>query len=645
MARAGIVRVVVLAVVGGLAVGCSDDGKPAGTPDGGATDAAPIPDGGGAGGSDGSGGGGDAPASTQSFIILHTNDLHSHLMAFGPEADYTPATTGDDATFGGLARLAAKIKAERTAAGSTPVLLVDSGDFTMGTPFQLLAASTAAELLEMGTLGYDATTIGNHELDWGPLGLAGILKAATDRGFKVPIIASNMSFSATDPGDDELQKFQAAGLIRSKLIKEVGGLKIGFFGLLGQNAALVTPLKKPLTFAPPPAASEAAVKELRQMDKVDLVVALSHSGIDPSGMGEDRRLAQDPSILGVGGIDIVISGHTHDALPKPVQVANTVIVQAGAYGRYLGKLSVTATKTAAGTALNVDKYELISIDDTIAGDATTQASVDGYIAAVDTLLGMAGLSYKKVVAETSVDIEAKPFVETGLGDLVADAYLNAVRAVQPMAPPEIAIDASGDIRDDIKKGKAGKLWVADLFRVEPLGIGPDKRSGYPLVTFYINAHDIHSGLELSAAAKTLGSPDYFLQISGLTVEWKESAPLFQHVTGVKVGATPLILTDTTKCYKVVTNLYVASLLGLVKDLTGGIYSVVPKLEDCQTVVTDLTTRIVDANPLTPELEELKEWMALIGFVSKFPDTDNNMIPNIPASYGAAATPPRVVITP
>jgi 5'-nucleotidase len=97
------------------------------------------------------------------------------------------------------------------------------------------------------------------------------------------------------------------------------------------------------------------------------------------------------------------------------------------------------------------------------------------------------------------------------------------RALQPAKPPVVAIDASGDIRDAILKGKTGQQWFADIFRVQPLGIGPDMQPGTPLVTFYVNASDIKSGLELSAAAKDLGKPDYYIQVAGLTVEVDASA--------------------------------------------------------------------------------------------------------------------------
>src|SRR6185436_11801727 len=135
----------------------------------------------------------------------------------------------------------------------------------------------SAELTFMHSLGYDATTIGNHELDWTPHGLAGILQAAVTNNVMFPILSSNMKFSATDPGDDELQALATAGVIQPKLVKMVGGLKVGFFGLIGANAVQVTPQSAPLTFDPIDVAAERMVKELRETDKVDLVIALSHS--------------------------------------------------------------------------------------------------------------------------------------------------------------------------------------------------------------------------------------------------------------------------------------------------------------------------------------------------------------------------------
>ena len=467
-------------------------------------------------------GGGNSP--TQKLVILHTNDIHSYLMGASPEADYTPATLGDDTTTGGMARLASAISSARRAANATetPVLLLDAGDFMMGTLFETISTKAAAELAMMNTLGYDATTIGNHELDWGPDGLAAILKAAVAGGKTVPIVASNMVFDPNDPGDDNLQALATEGVITTKLIKTVGGLKVGIFGILGSSAAQVAPLKAPLKFTDITQASRQMVTELRQVDKVDLVIALSHSGIFSDGKGEDADLANDALANDVPGIDVIVSGHSHDTLPAPFPIGKTLIVTAGCYTQYLGDLQLTVTKGANPgdpATVAVSDYKLLPIDDQIAGDALTQRTVDSYIADVDQGLAGTGLTYTKVVGETSFDLPFPPSVESPVGDLVTDAYRSVSAALQPDDPPVIAVEGDGQIRSNIAKGGgAGQIWFADLFRVLPDGIGPDGNPGYPLVTFYLNAKDLASGFEFDAAQDVV-PPELFLQVSGLSVTY------------------------------------------------------------------------------------------------------------------------------
>jgi 5'-nucleotidase/UDP-sugar diphosphatase len=572
---------------------------------------------------------------TQKVLILHTNDLHSYLNGFAPEQDYTPLTKGDDTTRGGMARLAAAIASERASAASAhePVLLLDAGDFMMGTLFELLGTTQAPELTFFQDLGYDATTLGNHEFDWTSAGLAAILSAAGAQGVKVPIVASNLQFSADDAGDDALEAVAAAGMIQPKLVKTVGKLKVGFFGLLGSDAATVTPQAAPVTFEAIADAANRMVTELRETDHVDLVVALSHSGIHADGTGEDAKLAMDAP-----GIDLIVSGHTHDSLTQPVRVGNTWIVTAGSYGRFLGELSLSvtpATKAGEPATLAVDDYTLRNIDDSIAGDAATQTKVDGYVDTIDAALSGADLAYHAVVATTETDLPLPEYAEAPIGNLVTDAYRTLGAALQPDDPPVIAVDANGQIRADIKQGTSGNVWLADLFRVTPDGIGPDKKPGFPLVTFYLNAADIASGLELGLAPE-LASNDYFLQVSGLKVEHGKGNPLGR-ITRISLvtadGEQELDPTDTKTCYKIVTTNYVAGLLGVVEQFTGGLLSVTAKDSDCKTPV-DPTTRFIDADPKTKGVQELKQWEALLGYVSALPDSDGDGIPNIPAAYGS-----------
>lgn len=582
-----------------------------------------------------SGAGGEGSGSADKLVILHTNDLHSHLMGFGPEADYTPLTTGDDATVGGVARLGAEIAAARARAAkkSEPVLLLDAGDFMMGSLFEFLALNASPELSFFQAAGYDATTLGNHEFDWTPEGLAGILNAAVQNGVSVPIVASNLVFSDTDPGDDDLAALAQAGVIQNKLIKTVGGLKVGIFGLLGANAALVTPQAAPVTFEAIADASTRMVSELRQEDGVDLVIALSHSGIDHDGNGEDRALAE-----AVPGIDVIVSGHTHDFLTKPVQVGKTIIVTAGSYGQYLGELelSVTPSGSTEPPAVTIDGYTLNPIDDSIAGDAATQQAVEGYIGGIDEALASSDLAYKAVVAQTDGDLPLPDFAEAPVGNLVVDAYRASAAALQPDDPPVIAFDADGQLRAPIQQGQTGQVWLSDLFRVVPLGIGPNQEPGFPLVTYYLNAADIMSGLELSATQAGEVPKDYFLQVSGLKVELDPTGTLFGRIRKVSLETdtgdeVPLDPTDTSTCYKIVSTSYVAGLLGVVESVTGGLLSVTAKDSDCKTPI-DPTIQYVDADPKTKGVQELKQWQALLGYVSQLPDTDGDGVPNIPAAY-------------
>jgi 5'-nucleotidase len=574
---------------------------------------------------------------TEKLLILHTNDLHSYLMGFAPEQDYTPLTTGDDDTRGGIARLAAAVASARAGAANEQrqVLLLDAGDFMMGTLFELLGTTQAPELKFLQQLQYDATTLGNHEFDWTPKGLAAILSAAQQGGVKVPIVASNIQFSADDAGDDDLEALATAGVIQKKLVKTVGKLKVGFFGLLGLNAAQVTPQAAPVTFELISDAASRMVTELRETDHVDLVVALSHSGIFQDGTGEDRDLA-----AAVPGIDVIVSGHTHDFLEQPVQVGNTLIVTAGSYGRYLGELSLTVTpsNTAGGAAtVTLDDYTLEGIDDSIKGDNGTQAKVNNYIDGVDAVLSPAGLAYRRVVATTETDLPLPVRAEAPVGNLVTDAYRTLGATLESDDPPVIGVDANGQIRADIVQGTTGDVWLSDLFRVVPIGIGPDQQPGFPLVTFYLNASDITSGLELGAAAEALPN-DFFLQVSGLKVEYDLSKPLFGRVASVSLvtdkGEEKLDPSDADTCYKVVTTNYVAGLLGVVEQYTAGLLSVTAKDSDCKTPV-DPTTRFIDADPKQKGVQELKQWQALLSYVSGLPDTDGDGVPNIPPEYGSA----------
>jgi 5'-nucleotidase len=575
--------------------------------------------------------GGDTGAQTFKVILLQTNDIHSNLEGHDAVLDYTPATTGDDQTIGGISRLATRIAAERAAAGDTPVMLLDSGDFLMGTAFEFVMTPDAAELQEMQALNYDAITLGNHEFDWTPSGLFLILTAAyRTHNVTLPIVASNMKLDPSQAGSlaGQVQTFTVP-----KLVKTLpNGLKVGIIGLLGRNAAQVAPTAAPFTFDPIATTAAAMVAELRNQDHVDLVIALSHSGINQAGMGEDADLAAS-----VPGIDVILSGHTHDALTTAVTVGKTVITQTGRYGEHLGKLALTVTRAGGGTTVALDSYNLLPVDDTIKGDAPTQARVDQYKIDINAKL-MPLTTYGATVAQTSFDVLTGNG-ETALGDLVTDAYLTMTAPLFPTDPPVIGIDAAGGLRAKLAKGKTGAIAFADAFNVVPLGIGPDTLPGYPLVTFYLNASDIRSGLELAAAGEVVGG-DFVIQASGLTAHYDMTKAPFQRITSLKIGDTTVGLDDTTPCFRIVTTLYVGSLLPVVGSVSSGMRAVAPKLKDCSTVITDMTQQVVYTTGAGNATAELKAWEAFLSYLTSLPRTGG--VPAMPSIYMA---PQGRIVTP
>ena len=573
--------------------------------------------------------GGDTAAMTMKVILLQTNDIHSNLEGHDAVLDFTPATTGDDQTVGGISRLSTRIAAERAAAGTTPVMLLDSGDFLMGTSFEFVMTPDAAELQELQALNYDAITLGNHEFDWTPSGLFLVLTAARTHGFNLPIVASNMKL---DPAQATTFATAVQGMTVPKLVKTLpNGLKVGIFGLLGRNAAQVAPTAAPFTFDPIATAAAAMVSELRNVDQVDLVIALSHSGINQAGQGEDADLAAS-----VPGIDVILSGHTHDALTTAVTVGKTVITQTGRYGEHLGKLALTVTRAGGGTTVALDSYDLLPVDDTVKGDAPTQMRVDQY--KTDINAKIAPLAYGATVAQTSFDVLTGSG-ESAIGDLVTDAYRTVTASLLTADPPVIGIDAAGGLRANIAKGKTGAIAFADAFNVIPLGIGPDTNPGYPLVTFYLNPSDIRSGLELAAAGEVVGG-DFVIQASGLTAHYDMTKQPFQRITSLKIGDTSVGLDDTMPCFRIVTTLYVGSLLPVVGSVSGGMRQVAPKQSDCSTVITDMTKQIVFTGAGS-NMVELKAWMAFLSFLKSFPPGAGN-VPAMPSVYMA---PQARIVTP
>ncbi|MDH1444208.1 5'-nucleotidase C-terminal domain-containing protein [Pseudomonas sp. GD03721] len=570
-------------------------------------------------------------AAERHFTILHSNDWQSRLLGFGPNNEYSPATINDDDTVGAIARLATLLNERRAAAGEEPLLLLDGGDFTMGTLFHTVAREMGSELRLMTELGYDAAVIGNHEFDFRPAGLAAMISAAHSAKGEalVPLLSSNMRFDPGNKADDSLQAHADAGRILPYKLIERGGIRFGLFGLLGNNAVAVSPMIKPVTFADPVATARETVARLRE-EGAEVVILLSHMGVtqqtDGGWRGEEVELVEQ-----VPGIDIVVGGHSHVALPQPVLVGGrTPVVQAGSEIQYLGELRMALGDDGVP---RVRDYRLHAVNDSIVGDATITTQVEDFKQVVsERMLTPKGYRFDQPLAKVDQRL-GRDFSEHALANLVTDALRHAVDA-------DLAFTGNGTIRDDLLKGRNGVQGVSDLFRIAPLGIGEfDDEPGYPMIKAYVNAREIKSLLEVLLLAYQLrDSGSYYPRVSGIRFSYNPWRVPFDRVSRIEIGDAQggyrdLDLNDT-RLYSIGATSYVGSFTWLVPDLTNGLLDVIPKDADGRPLPR-IEDAIVDQDPDKEGVQELKEWQALLDHIRNLPDLDGDGLADIPTT-GAAA---------
>jgi len=257
-----------------------------------------------------------ANAAETVITILHTNDTHSQIDPLPPN--------DRNAGKGGVARRATLVKRIRKENPNT--LLVDAGDVMQGTPYFNFYKGEV-EYKAMSAIGYDAGTLGNHEFDNGVDALAAALKHAS-----FDIVSANYDVTGT-----VLQ-----GRVKRYVVKTLGGIRVGLFGLGVSPVALITPDNfKGVTFIDPAIAARDVVKKLREEERCSLVVCMSHLGYYEDGQRGDAFIASK-----IDGIDFIASGHTHTFMEEPVTQkqpcgANTLIFQVGRSGIYVGRVDFT----------------------------------------------------------------------------------------------------------------------------------------------------------------------------------------------------------------------------------------------------------------------------------------------------------------
>lgn len=425
------------------------------------------------------------------LTIIHTNDTHARVRE------------GDGMGFARISAIVREIKKE-----NPNVLLLDAGDTFHG---QAIASLNKGESIVriMNEIGYDAMAPGNHDFNYGYdrlLELGGLTN--------FPILAANV------------EKEDGSLLLDIYLIKEIAGLRVGIFGLATPDTTYKTHPDnvKGLVFTSPVEAARRTVEILK--DKTDLIIAVSHLGIDPSSTVTSIELAES-----VKGIDLIIDGHSHTVLEQGLTVSDTLIVSTGEYGKNLGVVDLYLKNgKLAGIEAGLITKEL-------AAETAEDEAVVSVIESIETeqteLLG-------QVIGETAVALDgARKNVRTGetnLGNLIADAMMYVTGA-------DCAFVNGGGIRASID---AGDITKGDIISVLPFG-------NY-IVTKRMTGADIKAALEQGSRAypEPAGS---FPHVSGLKYVIDIGRQAGDRIVNISLGEEPL---DLSREYVVATNDFMAA---------------------------------------------------------------------------------------
>ena len=452
-------------------------------------------------------------AAEYNLTILHTNDFHAR---FEPISKYDGPCGAEDNTagecFGGSARLMTAIAEARERAGNS--ILVDGGDQFQGTLFYTQYKGTlAAEM--MNQMGYDAMTVGNHEFDDGPEVLRGFMDAV-----EFPVLMSNADVSGEPLLADKLAK---------STVIEKGGEKIGLIGLTPEDTHELASPGDNVTFSDPVAAVQGEV-DLLIAKGVNKIIVLSHSGY-----GVDQKVAAETT-----GVDVIVGGHTNTLLsntneraegPYPTMVGETAIVQAYAYGKFLGELNVTFDDE--GNITKAEGEPLI-MDAAVTED---QPTVDRIAEAAKPLEEIRN----RVVAETAEAIDGERgncrAQECSMGNLVADAMLDRVKD----QGIDVAIANSGGLRASID---AGEVTMGEVLTVLPFQ--------NTLSTFQVTGAQLIEALENGVSQHEEGA-GRFPQVAGMSFAFDPKAEAGSRISDVMVAGEPI---DLEKTYGAVSNNYV-----------------------------------------------------------------------------------------
>lgn len=412
---------------------------------------------------------------TVDLTILHMNDTHGRILP------YVENSISKDVPVSGAPYYARVIEQER-AVNPEGTLLLSAGDMFQGTPVSNLFRGKPMVQV-MNALKFDAMAIGNHEFDWGPGALQEMISGA-----RFPFLSANI----TDENFSYIQGTRPYVLLTRK------ELTIGIIGLTTPETRFTT---KPshvsnLIFMDPSEVATRMIEAVKQQG-AQLVVVLSHLGLD----GDIDLATKAP------GIDIIVGGHSHTAVTSPVKVGQTVIVQAGCYGAYVGALKV---KVDPDSPNRVVEYSAKDVLKTVyAGPKDPfDPEIQKLVLAYDDQVKA---EFSRVVGETRVDLIREPYQESNIGNSISDAILESSGA-------RIAFQNGGGIRADLLKGPIRMDGVYTTLPFDNLIVAMD-----------LTGRQILDLLEKSAALE-----HRILQVSGLRVTYDMARPVGSRVTRAQV---------------------------------------------------------------------------------------------------------------
>ena len=429
-----------------------------------------------------------------SLTILHTNDFHAR---FRPISKYdnncSAENNAEGKCFGGSARLITAIEDARARHENT--ILLDGGDQFQGTLFyNLYKGKVAAEM--MNKLGYDGMTVGNHEFDDGPETLRAFMDAVN-----FPVLMANANVDM----EPELK-----GRLQKSTVIERSGHKIGLIGLVTEDVVDISSPGDNIIFTDAITAVQAEVDSLTAAG-VGIIILMSHSSYEI-----DKEIAANTT-----GVDVIVGGHDNAYLsnvsdrakgPYPTVVNGTQIVQAYAYGKYLGELSVVFNDD--GEIMSASG-EPITIDGSVNEDSQIVARLDELEKPItdlkETLVGNVSTSLNGDRAVCRIQ-------ECDMGNMITDA----MRAAGMEKGYSIALANSGGIRASLD---AGQVTLGEIMTILPFQ--------NTMSTFKVTGKQLLAAIENGVSQVEDGS-GRFPQVSGMRFSFDASKPANERVTSIEI---------------------------------------------------------------------------------------------------------------